>query len=210
MSGPVVVKTSPRRPIQENVTELAEAPVRTFVTRLLGVHTDEWARRVGAKGEEKVGDQLSTLGPEWHVLHAVEVGAHGRDMDHVVIGPPGVITVNTKRIPGGEASVMAHMVMVDGRRTEHLRTSRFGANRATQLLSAACGRRVAATAAIVFVDLDAFTMKEMPLDVHVTTLRRLVPWLTSLPTSLGPDDVADIFATARLSTTWLPPFASEN
>ena len=34
------------------------APVRTFLARVLGVHTDERAWRIGAEGEEKVAAQL--------------------------------------------------------------------------------------------------------------------------------------------------------
>jgi hypothetical protein len=32
----------------------------------------------------------------WHVLHAVPIGTRGTDIDHVVIGPFGLVTVNTK------------------------------------------------------------------------------------------------------------------
>ena len=46
----------------------AEAPVKNFVARLLGVKTDERAWRVGAKGEEKVAGELLKLGPAWRVL----------------------------------------------------------------------------------------------------------------------------------------------
>ncbi|HEY7626724.1 MAG TPA: nuclease-related domain-containing protein [Ilumatobacteraceae bacterium] len=180
-----------------------EAPIRNFVARLVGVHTDERAWRVGAVGEKKVGDELAKLGPEWHVLHAVEVGTNGSDIDHVVIGPPGVLTLNTKRHSGGKAWVAEHMVMVNGQRTDYLRNSRHEAQRATKLLSAACAMRVPARGVIVFVDLDDFAVKQMPLDVHVTTRRQLLAWLHSLPTVLGPDDIAAIFAKARLSTTWL-------
>jgi hypothetical protein len=66
----------------------------------------------------------------------------------------------------------------------------------------ACHRPVEVAAAIVFVDLDDFTLKQMPADVHVTTGRRLIKWLRSLPTRMDNDAVDDIFAKARLSNTW--------
>ncbi|MBG6212216.1 hypothetical protein RCH23_000129 [Cryobacterium sp. CAN_C3] len=43
---------------------------------------------------------LSKLGPEWTVLHAVPVGSGSSDIDHVVIGPAGVFTINTKNHTG--------------------------------------------------------------------------------------------------------------
>ena len=33
--------------------------------------------------------------PRWRVLHSVPVEG-GRDIDHVMIGPPGVVTINSK------------------------------------------------------------------------------------------------------------------
>jgi len=55
----------------------------------------------GAEGERKVGAILEDLGPDWHVLHGIWLG-HG-DIDHVLVGPGGTFTVETKsnrgRIP---------------------------------------------------------------------------------------------------------------
>jgi hypothetical protein len=175
----------------------AHAPVKNFVARVLGVKTDERAWRVGAKGEEKVAGELAKLGPGWRVLHAVEVGENGSDIDHVVIGPAGVITLNAKRHPGAKAWVGENVVMVKGQRTDYLRNARYEAKRASKLLTAACGIEVA-----VFAVVDAFTVKQMPADVHVTTRRRLVGWLQSIPASLDSEAVGTIYSTARLSSTW--------
>ena len=180
----------------------AQAPVMNFVARVLGVKTDERAWRVGAKGEEKVANELAKLDAGWRVLHAVEVGENGSDIDHVVIGPPGVFTLNAKRHPRGKAWVGDRMVMVNGQRTDYLRNSRFEAKRSSRLLSSACVREVEVAAAIVFVDLDDFTVKQIPSDVHVTTYRRLLGWLRSLPVALDGDAVEEIYAKARLSSTW--------
>ena len=71
------------------------APVRTFVARVLGVHTDERAWRIGADGEEKVAARLAKLAkkdPRWTFLHAIPVGENGSDIDHLVVGPGGVFT----------------------------------------------------------------------------------------------------------------------
>lgn len=181
----------------------AQAPVLNFIARALGIKTEERAWRVGAKGEEKVADELAKLGPAWRVLHAIEVGANGSDIDHVVVGPAGVITLNAKRHPHGKAWVGERMVMVNGQRTDYLRNSRFEAQRAARLLSASCGKPVAVTAAVVFVDLDDFSVRQMPADVHVTTRRRLVKWLESLPAAIDPATVEDIYSKARLSSTWI-------
>jgi hypothetical protein len=53
----------------------------------------------GATGEEHVGDLLDSLeGDGWHVIHDASLG-HG-NVDHILIGPAGVFTVETKSHPG--------------------------------------------------------------------------------------------------------------
>ncbi len=53
----------------------------------------------GAAAEEHVGSLLSALNPsDWHVIHDASLG-HG-NVDHILIGPPGAFTVETKSHPG--------------------------------------------------------------------------------------------------------------
>ncbi|HMD57252.1 MAG TPA: nuclease-related domain-containing protein [Solirubrobacteraceae bacterium] len=53
----------------------------------------------GARGEEHVGALLGALeGHGWAVMHDASLG-HG-NIDHILVGPPGVFTVETKSHPG--------------------------------------------------------------------------------------------------------------
>ena len=53
----------------------------------------------GATGEEQVGGLLDGLAGEgWRVIHAASLGRG--NMDHILIGPAGVFTVETKSHPG--------------------------------------------------------------------------------------------------------------
>jgi hypothetical protein len=53
----------------------------------------------GATGEEHVGALLETLTSRgWEVIHDASFG-HG-NVDHILIGPPGLFTVETKSHPG--------------------------------------------------------------------------------------------------------------
>jgi hypothetical protein len=52
----------------------------------------------GAEGERKVGAILENLGPDWHVLHGVWLGQG--DIDHVLVGPGGTFTIETKANQG--------------------------------------------------------------------------------------------------------------
>ncbi|MCU1398559.1 MAG: hypothetical protein JWN62_1668 [Acidimicrobiales bacterium] len=178
------------------------APVLNLIARVLGMKTDERAWRIGAAGEREVGEELATLPSEWRVVHAVEVGDRGSDIDHVVIGPPGVFTLNSKAHPGGRVWVGEHAVRVNGHPTRYLRNSRFEAERASRLLSKSCGFSVPVRPAIVFVGLDDFTVARQPADVDVTTRRRMRAWLTTLPIAINAAQIDVIHTAARLSTSW--------
>lgn len=180
----------------------AQAPVRQTVARVLGVRTDEYSWRVGCAGEEKVGSELERLGPGWTVLHAVPVGERGADIDHVVIGSPGVFTINTKRHPGASVWVGKWAINVNRTKTDYLRNSRFEARRAGELLSAACGWPVPVQPVVAFVDIEEFTVRQQPDDVQVTTRRQLVDWLRRLPGKLHPIAVRQLQAYAADRTTW--------
>lgn len=177
------------------------APFRTMLARLAHVHTDERAFRIGAKGEEIVGRRLDRLGPAWHVLHSVQVGNDDADIDHVVIGPGGVFTINTKHHPGGRAWIGRWAIKIDGQNVPYLRNSRFEAARAADLLSAACGFPVDVQAAIAIIT-TRFDLKQQPEDVFVGGPRSVTRWIEKRPLVLTPDEVAAIYEHARRDTTW--------
>jgi hypothetical protein len=183
------------------------APVRTFVARVLGVHTEERAWRIGADGEEKVATQLAKLAhkdPRWRYLHAVPVGENGSDIDHLVIGPGGVYSLNAKHHPGSKVWVGGNTLLINGQRQLYLCNSRFEARRATRLLTAACGFPVAVIGIVVPVGADDLTIKSPPDDVHIVNRMRLVRWLRERPASVTDDQIDAIFDAARREGTWRP------
>lgn len=190
---------------KEAVRQRQAAPVRTFMARALRIHTDERAWRVGADGEEKVAAQLVKLAKRdqrWRYLHAIPVGKKGSDIDHFVVGPGGVYTLNAKRHPGANLWIGGNTFMVNGHRQDYVRNSRFEAERAAKLLTRACGRPVHVTAVIVPVDAKSITIKTKPADVGVVNRMSLVKWLRERGSVLDPEAIELIFAAARRSTTW--------
>jgi hypothetical protein len=168
------------------------------------VHTNERGWRLGAAGEIRVGVQLSTLtrrDPRWRTLHSVPVGTRGSDIDHVVIGPGGVFTINTKHHPGAKIWVGGDTVLVNGVRQAYVRNSRYEAERAGRLLSAACGFDVVVTPLIVCVNAERLTIKAPPNGVHILTRRGLRRWLRRQPERLAAGEA--IFDQARRSSTWV-------
>lgn len=180
--------------------------VGTWIARTFDMKTDERAWRVGADGEETIGAKLDKLTRDgWYVLHAVPVGSGDSDIDHVVIGTGGVFTVNTKKHPGKKVWVSQKVVMVDGHRTQYLRNSRYEGERASRLLTAACGFPVLVKPILIFTTgtlVPDVTIKSRPEGIGILdrmdvprAFKRAAPVLTQ-------DQVEQVFAVARRSTTW--------
>ena len=146
------------------------APVRTLFARALGVHTDERAWRIGADGEEKVAARLAKVAkkdPRWRFIHAIPVGNRGSDIDHLIIGPGGVFTVNAKHHPGAKIWVGGNTFMVNGVKQPYVRNARHEASRAADILAAACGFPVHVEGVIVTVNADDVVVKSQPEGVSV-------------------------------------------
>ncbi len=152
-------------------------------------------------GEEEVAKRLRTLGDEWHVLHSVPVGAHDTDIDHVVIGPPGVFTLNTKNHLGKRVTVYERAIYVSGTKQPYITKSRAEGRRATKLLSAACGFAVDVTPVVVIMA-NELVVKALPTDVAVVGRKQIARWLSSQAPRLGSHQVSEIFAAARQRSAW--------
>jgi hypothetical protein len=199
--------TRPGAAAREQAEALKDAaPVRTFLARVLGVKTDERAWRIGADAEEAVAARLAKLGDAWKVLHAVPVGENGSDIDHVVIGPAGVFTVNTKHHPDASIWVGGNTFMVDGTRVPYIRNSRFEAKRTAKFLSAAMGGSTVTAVGLIAVmgARGGFKVKSQPPDgdVIVMTRRSIATWLSKQPVRLSAAEVDALYAVARLDDTW--------
>jgi hypothetical protein len=185
----------------------AAAPVRTLLARVLRVHTDERAWRIGADGEEKVAARLAKFAkkdPRWCCLHSIPVGEKGSDIDHLLIGPGGVYTLNAKHHPKANIWVGGNTFLVNGQRQPYIRNSRHEADRVSRLLTAVCGFPVFAVGVVVPVGAAQVTVKNPPADVHVVSRAQLTRWLRACPERLDDTITAAIFDAARRSTTWQP------
>ncbi|MBB1049343.1 NERD domain-containing protein [Dietzia cercidiphylli] len=179
--------------------------VRHVLARLVDAKTDERAWRIGADGEQAVGDQLAGLDARWRILHAVRVGERGADIDHVVIGPGGVFTVNSKNHPKAAIWVGGDTFMVNSSRVPYIRNSRHEARRASRLLEEQVGFPVPVAGVIAVVGAQrGFTVKTQPAGgaVRVIPRRRIRRFLTSRPQRLGLRETDAIHEVARRSTTW--------
>jgi len=113
----------------------------------------------GALGEIAVAGVLARLGPEWTVLHSVPVGRGDSDIDHVVIGPAGVFTVNSKNHSGQKIWVAGYGLLVSGNKTSYIPAAISEAARGELLLSKFSGLTVPVTPIIALVNPGPRTIK---------------------------------------------------
>lgn len=91
---------------EQAVAAKQAAPVRTFVAWVMGIHTAERAWRLGAVGEEKVGEQLARLvkkDPRWRVVHAIPVG-HAALTSTIWLSAPAAVH-GERQAPAGRESL---------------------------------------------------------------------------------------------------------
>lgn len=191
--------------IAETLRVQSVAPSRTWSAKLFGtspLSRDALPWYLGAIGELEVGAVLNYLGPGWRVIHSIPVGTRGSDVDHLVIGPGGVFTINTKHHERGQVWVASRRLMVNGQRTEHLRNSEHEANRVSRLLGAATQSDVDVTPLVVVVAARSITMRERPPRVVVLESTQLVRWLQSKPMTLDDERLQVLFAAATRQETW--------
>lgn len=159
---------------------------------------------LGAVAADAVASQLRKLGPGWHVVHAVPLGARGTDIDHVVIGPAGVFTIACKR-HFDEVRVDGNAVRVDGARTDYVRASRLEAAYAAHRLSAVAGQSIEVQGVIAVVGArHDLTIAEQPANVQVVSWTSVAKYLSALPRKLWPHDVDALHEFASRPTTWRP------
>jgi len=109
------------------------------------------------------------------VLHAIPHGDADADIDHLVIGPPGVFVINSAGPVAAEVEARA----------------------ASRSLSRATGAPISATAVLVAEGAS-------PIGPARVAAARLVGHLRGLPTVFGPDVVASVARAAEEWTTWRP------
>jgi hypothetical protein len=158
-----------------------------------------WTR--GAVGEEVVAGQLGRLELHgWTVLHDLPIGSHGANIDHLVLGPGGVFSINTKNF-SGRTWIAGGTFLVGGRHHDHIPAAAREAARIERHLRRATGIDVSVTGLIVVLA-PQVTVKRQPDDVQVLTRRTVVPWLRSKPTVLPQHHLDALTAAARTRATW--------
>ncbi|MGP4090245.1 nuclease-related domain-containing protein [Streptomyces sp. KR55] len=164
------------------------------------VEGDSW--RKGLAGERRVGAELDRLRRHgWRVLHSIPL-PRDVDLDHLLIGPGGVFSVNTKNHPNKAVWVGDDAVKVNNGPPEpYARKSRAEAQRVQRVLERYCGFAVPVEPVLVFVGVTDLKVVATQLTVRVYRERE-VSALAPLTGMLTTDQVEHIYRVARHRQAW--------
>ncbi|TFD50261.1 NERD domain-containing protein [Cryobacterium frigoriphilum] len=103
------------------------------------------------------------------------------DIDHLVLGPGGIVTINTKHHRGKKIWINDKGFLVSGHRHPYIRNSEFEAGRVTKLLHKRMPELAPAHPVLALVSPGPITVKKKPAVVSVMDATRLRRWLLKRP-----------------------------
>jgi hypothetical protein len=200
-----------RVPAQSVIEELLgrqnTAP-RSFFSRLFGrspLAADDLERYRGAQGEIQVGAILAQLPPEWATFHALPLGTQSSDIDHLVVGPGGIFTINTKHHGGEDVEIGKHSMRVNGQPVAHLTSAEAEADRVMTLLRERMPLLPPVQPVIALVEPRQILVEEKPEHVKVVDARQLPRWLSGLSVMLSEPELDEVVDILDDPTTWGSP-----
>ena len=191
--------------MQECLARQASATARGRLARALGqspLHSDARSWYSGALGEIVVANALAQLGDAWTVLHAIPVGFGNTDIDHVILGPGGIFTINTKNHSGQKIWIGGSTFLANGYKQVYMRNSAREAEGASRLLSGVTGRPVTVTPLIVVVNPASITTGRKRPRIAVVSSNTLLRWLMKRPRVMSDRAVAHLSMFAEEGSTW--------
>jgi hypothetical protein len=192
----------PGAALRDLLDETGPGLVERGVSRLLRRPTEWDTWRKGLAGERRVGAELNRLARHgWHVLHSVPL-ANQVDIDHLLIGPGGVFSINTKHHHRKAVWVGDDSVKVDhGKPAPYARKSRAEAKRVARVLAYYCDFPVPVEPVLVFVGVTDLKVVATQLTVRVYKERQ-VSALAPLSGVLTVDQVEQVYSVARHRQAW--------
>lgn len=185
------------------MAERGPSAVQRLRSKLLRQPSEWDSFYTGLKGEKKVGRELARLSRSgWHALHGIQKG-NGGDIDHLLIGPGGVFTINTKTHRGATVWVGDTMVKVNGGPPRPFAAaSRTEADFVRRALQRYCDFAMSVEPMLVFVGVESLHQSNPQSAVRVCQEREIAA-LGPLAGRLTTEQVEAVYAVARHRRVWL-------
>ena len=145
-------------------------------------------------GERAVASRLSTLPPGWTVLHSLPIGRTGADIDHLVVGPGGVFSINTKHHVDASVWVAGRTVLVNGSSRQIVQKAEAEAGRVDRIVAGVIADPPAVRPIIAVVGAKRMRVRHSPRHVTVLRAEQLRRFLRNQPERLRPTEVSALVA----------------
>ncbi|MFD4151085.1 nuclease-related domain-containing protein [Streptomyces goshikiensis] len=185
------------------IAERGPSTVQRLKAKLLR-QSSEWdSWYAGLEGERRVGRELERLSPlGWRVLHGIEK-SNGGDIDHLLIGPGGVFSINTKNHQGASVWVGDSMAKVNGGKPRpYAAASQAEADFVRRVLGRYCAFEVPVEPVLVFVGIASLNRAATQYTVRIYQEREVAA-LGPLAGRLTPEQVEHVRSVARHRRVWL-------
>lgn len=184
-----------------------EAPVRNLLQRIFRDAGDDKSWRQGLRGEIAVGRALeSAMKPRsgWRLLHSIRRNVKGTDVDHLLIGPGGIFSINAKFHEGKRVWLGERTILVGRTPQPHLGEARNEARQVKRVLDAAYPTPREVTPVVVIAGSASFSRgKTPPGDVVVIHVSEIPEWFESMGEPVRQWEVDALYDVARWERTWL-------
>ncbi|MER5929535.1 nuclease-related domain-containing protein [Streptomyces sp. NPDC002054] len=184
------------------LAERGPSTAQRLKAKLLRQSSDWDSWYAGLEGERRVGRELERLAPlGWRTLHGIQK-SNGGDIDHLLIGPGGVFSINTKNHQGASVWVGDSMAKVNGRQPEpYAAASKAEADYVRKVLERYCAFEVPVEPVLVFVGVASLHRAATQYTVRVYQ-ERDVAALGPTTGKLTAEQVENVYAVARHQHAW--------
>lgn len=155
-----------------------------------------------AEGQGLVAGLLAQLPPGWTVLHSLPVAGGDAVIDHVVVGPAGVLPVTTVCHPGRRVIVTGRSVVLAGERIPAVLSAEADGARLGRLLAAHDLATVPVHPVVAAAGGTRLVVKERPRGVAVLPADTLRTRLPAKPRVLDGETVDAVVALLDRPDVW--------
>ncbi|KGJ79425.1 hypothetical protein GY21_05290 [Cryobacterium roopkundense] len=149
-----------------------------------------------SQGEIALAALLQEPPVNWAVFPAGPVS------EHLMVGPGGVFTINTRHSDGEWVWVDKDTIRVSGRRMAYSQDAVVEAGRVTALLRARIPLRAPVRPVIALFGARFIVVRGKSPEIMVVDARELQVWLETLPTVLRPIERMELAAVIDNPATW--------
>ncbi len=158
----------------------------------------------GAMGERVVAGRLAGLPEGWTVFHSVPVGRDGADIDHLVVGPGGVFTVEVKAHEGAHVGARGGTVLMGGAGRPSAQRAQAQARRVDRIVSEVLAEGPVVRPVIAVLGTTRIVVRAQSRGAHVLRAEELCRFLLTQPRRLSPAEVDALVERFDDVRSWQP------